>query len=302
MLSILHRLSFIVLTLMLLQTPAWAKKEPLRLAPTSKWVINYSDDSCRLGRKFGEGDGVIFLLFERFAPGDEFRLTVSGKPVKTRLYKGEVAIRFGPSEDRQKPYFMRGSMGADRPALLISGNVRLAAESKQEEKARKAAKSEYGYKHPLIGQEREAAVNYLSIGKPLRQTVVVELGAMDKPFAALSACVDELLTHWGIDTEKHKALKRKVMPKSSPGKWVISRDYPTDMLQAGQSAIVEFRLNVDVAGKPTACHIQLTTRPKEFDDAVCKSIMKRAKFLPALDSSGNPVASYWQNTVRFTIR
>lgn len=73
------------------------------------------------------------------------------------------------------------------------------------------------------------------------------------------------------------------------------------MLRQGKRAIVHFRLNVDAAGQPTACHIQQSTRPKAFDDAVCKAIMRNARFDPALDAEGQPVASYWLNSVVFHI-
>jgi len=73
------------------------------------------------------------------------------------------------------------------------------------------------------------------------------------------------------------------------------------MLYAGQSAIVEFRMIVSDDGSPASCHIQSTTRPKEFDKAVCGSLMKRARFKPALDADGKPLASYYRNTVRFAI-
>lgn len=73
------------------------------------------------------------------------------------------------------------------------------------------------------------------------------------------------------------------------------------MLMQGQPAIVEFRLSVGADGAPLSCHIQSTTRPKEFDEAVCGSLMKRARFSPALDAEAKPMTSYYRNTVRFQI-
>jgi hypothetical protein len=73
------------------------------------------------------------------------------------------------------------------------------------------------------------------------------------------------------------------------------------MLGIGQPAIVEFRLSIGADGVPLACHIQETTRPKEFDNAVCKSLMRRARFEPALDATGTAITSYYRNTVRFQI-
>ena len=73
------------------------------------------------------------------------------------------------------------------------------------------------------------------------------------------------------------------------------------MLRDGYEGIVNFRLLVDQAGKPTDCEVQRSTRPKEFDDAVCRAAMRRAEFEPALDAQGKPVPSYWIATVNFRI-
>jgi outer membrane biosynthesis protein TonB len=124
---------------------------------------------------------------------------------------------------------------------------------------------------------------------------------MRAPLAALDTCIDNLLTSWGIDVEKHKTLSQQTKPLKSPAKWVVSSDYPVGMLSAGQPALVNFRLSIGPDGAPTGCYIQATTRPKEFDNAVCKSVMKRARFSPALDAQGQPLASYYQNSVYFEI-
>lgn len=124
---------------------------------------------------------------------------------------------------------------------------------------------------------------------------------MRGPFSALDTCIDNLLTSWGVDIEKHKTLGRAVTPLDSPEKWIVSSDYPSNMLSAGQPALVNFRLSIGPDGVPTACHIQATTRPKEFDNADCKSVMRRARFSPALDATGQPLVSYYQNDVYFRL-
>jgi len=130
---------------------------------------------------------------------------------------------------------------------------------------------------------------------------MLEIGSMRGPLAALDTCIDNLLVSWGVDVEKHKTLSKQAKPLQSPGKWIVSSDYPSNMLSAGQPALVNFRLNIGLDGAPTACHIQATTRPKEFDDAVCKSVMRRARFSPAFDAQGQPLASYYQNNVYFSL-
>jgi hypothetical protein len=283
-------------------TPALAQpsKKPLVLNPSSAWYVNYANDSCRLGRQFGAGDDMVYAFFDRYGPGEYFRLTLVGKPVRPPVQKAEAAIRFGPEEQEQKLYFMEGSL--DKVPALLFGSGRVAPPSDAEQAAidKRNADDEWIDLAP-VSDVRLKAIKYLTIGKPLRRSVTLETGSMRAAFAATDKCINNLMTTWGIDVEKHKNLKRPATPKQSPGRWVVSSDYPLNMLSAGQPAVVEFRLSVGADGIPTACHIQSTTRPKEFDDAVCKSVMRRARFDPALDAQGQPLASYYRNTVRFQI-
>jgi Gram-negative bacterial TonB protein C-terminal len=279
---------------------AFAAKEPLLLKPSSAWYVNYANDSCRLGRQFGTGDELVYAFFDRYGPSEYFRLTLVGKPVRPPIQKAEASIQFGPEEKVQKLYFMEGSL--DKVPALLFGSSRVAPPSDAEQAAIDKRDADDEWIDPAaVSDTRLKAIKYLTVGKPLRRSVTLETGSMRAAFAATDKCIDNLMTTWGIDTTKHKTLSRYAVPKQSPGRWVVSSDYPLDMLQSGQPAIVEFRLSVGPDGVPTGCHIQSTTRPKAFDDAVCKSVMRRARFDPALDAEGKPLASYYRNTVRFQI-
>ena len=282
--------------------PATAQsvKEPLALKPSSPWQVDYADDRCRLARQFGEGDGQVLALFDRYGPNEFFQLTLAGKPVKTATEKGDATVQFGPAEEDQRLSFLGGNLGK-LPALVFTGGARIAPVTPAEGSALEKATYENWPDIAPISEARLKAVRFLKISRPLRRPVALETGPMRAPLAALDKCIDNLLTHWGIDVEKHKMLMREAKPAESPDHWVVSGDYPRAMLNAGQPAIVNFRLSVGVDGVPTACHIQSTTRPKDFDNAVCKSVMRRARFEPALDAEGKPLASYYRNTVRFQI-
>ncbi len=41
---------------------------------------------------------------------------------------------------------------------------------------------------------------------------------------------------------------------------------------------------------------------KKFDDATCAALMRRVRFTPALDAKGQPVPSFYLNTVRWIMR
>lgn len=282
--------------------PIHAAKDPVSLAPSSKWIMEYEDDSCRLLRTFGENDQMLVLTMSRYGPGESFNIIVAGNRLKLGNLNRPIQLRFGDYERYVEKEFFSGSLG-DRKAMIGKGGLRIAPPTDEEKKLLEKWKpGEGAFKLSPISKDRYAAAKFLEITRKRRFSFILQTGALDKPFAAMDACIDQLLTGWGIDVEKHKTLSREVKPIGDPGQWIQSRDYPSKMVNRGQPAIVQFRLSVDAEGKTTDCYIQKTTRPKDFDDAVCKRFARKSKFEPALDADGNPIASYWRNTVQFQIR
>jgi Gram-negative bacterial TonB protein C-terminal len=277
---------------------ALAETPPVTLSPTSNWEVNYADDSCRMGRRFGSGADEVTIIFDRYAPGDAFRLVLAGKRFDNAPEGRTLEVQFGPSELVQKLEYFPGSIGKSQPSVSIRPSLRIAPFSPGE--TEKLRTSPPNTLLPRIGPGREAAVTFIALGRPLPKPVRLATGSMRKPFEALDTCVNELMTHWGIDVARHATVVRGVTPVTSPGKWMTSSDYPLGMLVSGGRGIVNFRLSVGEDGKPIACHIQQSTRPKAFDDAVCAAMMRRARFYPALDKDAKPIASFYRSTVVFS--
>jgi hypothetical protein len=279
--------------------PVQAAKEALVLKPTSKWVVDYENEGCQLARQFGDEPDRVIASFSRYAPGTGFKLVLNGAPLKQER-AGEVILRFGPNEGEQELYFWPGTIGNETPSLIVTSTVWIAPAVVE-----KAARGQNALSvvdvYPKRDELREKAITYLWVGKPFDQPIQLELGSMDKAFGALDKCVDDLMASWGLDVQKHKNLKQAAYPIGNPGNWVNTSDYPIKMLQERKGAMVEFRLDVDEKGKAIGCHIQQTTMPKEFDKAVCGSLMSRSRFKPALDADSKPIRSYWKSTVRFAI-
>lgn len=295
-----HAIKLVALLSIMVSPSVDAAQPPLQLKQTSSWNVDYADDRCRLMRQFGEGEEKVFAIFDRYGPGERFRMIIAGKPVRTSMNNGEATIQFGPTESEQRLGFYKGDLG-EYPALVFHSQARVAPPSAAEQALIEKRKDDEWIEIAPVDPAREAAIRNLTIGKPLRRTLILETGSMRKPLEALGTCVNNLMTSWGIDVERHRNLTRAAAPLTSPVQWVVSSDYPVKMLSAGQPAIVEFRMAVSADGNPASCHIQSTTRPKEFDKAVCGSLMKRARFSPALDAEGKPLASYYRNTVRFAL-
>lgn len=265
----------------------------LELAPSSKWNAHYADDFCRLTRGFGEGRQEVVLVIDRFQPGDSFRLMFGGKPLGGGSPRGKARVQFGTALAEQELDYFQGILGK-LPAWVFGQTSRIRPYPAL------AEDGQYISDGPVTAEE-EASVTQIRIGRPLRRAIVLKTGPMKDAFAALDKCADELVTHWGIDVERHRTLSRWLRPLENPGTWIKSADYPRSMLNKWQPGLVQFRLIVGADGVPTGCHIQQSTNPEGFDEAVCKALQKRARFEPALDAEGKPLASYFISMVRFQI-
>ena len=282
----------------LASTPVAAANEPLVLAPSSKWTAHYRPDSCRLMRSFGTDKETVFLVINRYHPTDYFQMTVAGAPMVRFNSQTKAKVQFGPDEAVQEQSYHEGALGEYKAIIFMQ---EFTVDQRDEQPPTEDAFQGSRPESTALSKERLAAIKTLTLQRAGRSPIQLEIGSMDKPFAALSTCIDDLLTGWGIDPAKDKLKRNSPIPLSPPGSWVVSSDYPKGMLWKGQPAIVNFRLMIDEKGGVSSCHIQETTFPKAYDYAVCGSNMRRGKFSPALDADGNPMKSYWRNRVRFQI-
>lgn len=297
----------VIASLATVATPALgaSEKPPLVLNPSSNWNVNYADDSCRLARVFGTGDEKMFFSVDRYEPGDPFLLMIAGRPLRDRQPE-RTEVRFGPGDNGAIDGLEGGSLSSYDPAFFRS-SAKLVSDPPEAPKRRYEWNAEEYLAERLVKAKNqippsvEASVTWVQASAKGKPPVRLNLGPMGKPMAALRACTDELMTHWGIDLEAHKNLVRPAVPTDSPGNWLTSNDYPTELLDKGYQGLVMVRLSVGPDGAPTECHIQQSTRPAGFDDAVCQALMRRARFQPALGADDKPIASYWRTSVNFQI-
>jgi len=90
-------------------------------------------------------------------------------------------------------------------------------------------------------------------------------------------------------------------PKGNPGDWVTSEDYPAAEMRAEHQGVTGFRLEVGPDGKATNCTVTASSGFPALDDTACRMLMRRARFSPAKDESGNPIGFSYSNRVRWQI-
>ena len=260
---------------------------PISLPPASAWHLDFADESCRLVRIFGSGERETTFYLERFGPEGAANLLVSSDLFKTsRLDAGNAVaarVKFGPNEKERDTAFLIGQFN-NKPALVST--------------AAKLADEESGID---IAAVRTMAIEWASIQVPGQRELRLQTGPMDAPLLALRGCVDDLLGEWGIDAKSHANLRRPVTPIGSIGEWLKVTDYKRKLRNAGAQGYFPFRMIVGSDGTAQSCVIQQTVGTPALADEVCATLMRRARFEPALDAQGKPILSYFRSSVRFEI-
>ena len=98
-----------------------------------------------------------------------------------------------------------------------------------------------------------------------------------------------------------KQAAKAAQPRGNPGNWVTPDDYPSRALREERAGTTGFRLAIDANGKVTDCQITSSSGHGDLDAEACKMLMRRARFRPAEDSSGNAMASSYASRVVWQI-
>ena len=78
-----------------------------------------------------------------------------------------------------------------------------------------------------------------------------------------------------------------------------SDNYPFWALQNWDEGSVRFGLDVDSTGKPTQCRIVQPSGVPSLDQPTCDLLLAKARFLPATDRRGRPVAGSYSRVIKW---
>lgn len=129
-------------------------------------------------------------------------------------------------------------------------------------------------------------------------------------------CVGELKSSPGFVEANARGYRRQspnqsLQPINRHG-WLTSDDYPSRAVNREIEGIVDFTLEVSVNGRVRTCKLR---EPQRFADitraasatdpmllsSTCNTIRRRARFIPATDSSSRPLVSYWSGRVHYRL-
>lgn len=287
------------LGLVLCAAPAVSAKDPRVLDPASYWTLDYAGERCSLIRDFRSGNDTVRLQIDSYGSFVSFSFLLAGNVVPgARRPAGEVRYRF-PADtiERERVTALLGRSG-DLPALSFRAEfVSYSTPQALNRMSREEAKARLG--QPIAPEpDFEKSVDRMQIEFGNGAEIELHLGEMEKPLLELRTCIDDLYRHWGIDAAQVRQLTRYPVPVLSSVR-KVQRDYPRSMVFRGESAFVPVRIAVDAQGQASQCVVQVAKIEEPFRKAVCDGLAQR--FSPALDASGNPIASLYQTAVVYII-
>ena len=277
----------------LLPISSAAAEETIVIPPSSAWNLDYSEEACRLGRQFGEGDSKVTLILAKYAPGTAMEILVSGKRLSSERSRS-FHYSFDPNEriEVERPLF--GEFDNGETMWQFSGGI---LEEDQVKGLQKAEATSADYK--AAEAENAGRITSFTVKVGRKPPVTIATGTMTAPLSAMDQCLESLVASWGYDPSEQAELASGPEPIGRITNWFNYRDYPGDALRNEVAGAVRFRLAVDPEGAITDCIIQSSYSDPAFSQKVCAEFKRNGKFKPALNADGEGVASYWANSVLF---
>lgn len=282
-------------------TPLAARDEPEVLAPASAWVVDYADDSCALRRQFGEVGHAVVLELRQFAPGSvnyQYKLLSDIYRLNNRYAATGVRIRYLPDAeptDAVAAFNLEPQEQWRGITFAHSLFERPIADYDEENPAAEPAERS-ALVASLNLESREQAITGIEIRNAFNQDIILQTGSLRAPMNAMRECLDELLTHWGIDAQAHRTLRQAALPIDQHI-WARQVQEVDPGARRGEQAVLRIRLAISVEGRVTGCHMQQRMGQEQFAQAACDALRQYGRFSPALDAQGNPIASFYPLTM-----
>ncbi len=80
-----------------------------------------------------------------------------------------------------------------------------------------------------------------------------------------------------------------------------SDDYPNSSLSANEQGTTAVRLTIGTDGRVAGCDITSSSGSSALDNATCSILRRRARFSPAMDSSGQPTTDTYSQRITWKV-
>lgn len=284
--------------------------QPVHLAPSSPWAVDYAENSCRLVRHFGQGDDATILALESEAPGFLDMMIVSRR---VGTMDEEAWARFVPLQSKLMTGMAGRTTDKTLVPVLLFPNVDLLNDDEvaAQKKSEADQKAHPKIRPPAVGLSEQAtrkaarqafatSTTAIEFFPRTNRPVILDTGSLGDAIKVFDQCSRDSLRDWGVDPDLEDKIVRPVWAPN-PGAWFSSADYPQQMIRNFEESAVKVRVLVDATGRVTKCTSLSHFNEPEFNKITCDRFTSRAHFEPAELADGTKVPSYYVNTVIFRI-
>lgn len=259
----------------LLGAPAGAETPVPTARATTGWQVEAGADRCLALRQYQVGDRPVILAFQPEPGANRGQFTFRSEDKAHRVNYGALGIKLFVGERLLTTF---GAVGAakDDGALITTA---YSLDPKEP---------------PILAGQRS-----LSLRSPLLLGSF-NLGPIDALNRVLDDCNASLLAAWGFSRADQQRLA--AMPTWDPSLYFKPRDFPTNALLNMRGGLTSLRFRVDEQGRASDCVVRRSSGTASLDAKSCEIITQRARFTPARDKEGRPMAAVMTYRVAWRIQ
>jgi protein TonB len=90
-------------------------------------------------------------------------------------------------------------------------------------------------------------------------------------------------------------------PKGRPGDWFSDADYPSRAQREERSGNTSVRIEYDNTGRVTSCTVTASSGHADLDEATCRLLPRRARFVPGVDTTGAKVGGTYNTRITWKL-
>lgn len=261
-----------LLASMFVHKAAFATTVPLLLKPSGKWIVEFAENKCLLGREFGTKKDTL-LVFEPEIIGNDFLVMIVRDERRPRKFKSGAATVTTSGKPRV-------------------GDLRYSAYSSRIR--RMVRTSLDGDVLALSDLNATIEIDAKDEGK-----FAFDIPGIAKTLPVVSNCLRDLRASYKISEKDLAAIS--IYPEADLISIFDSDDYPNGALMDGKSGDVGALYWVERDGRVSTCEVIEKSGVEDLDKKTCAVIQRRARFKPARNSSGNSVRSPGFQRVRWRV-
>lgn len=246
--------------------------------------VEQTPERCVARAQFSSNDRQAIVQLTRYAPASFFEVTVAGSGL--RADETEPRVTVAPSQM---------ALAANGIQPIASGDLGGAAFTLA------LPANELSTNRPVIETRRiadqiAASIQYMRIEGLFSETIHLETGSSADFLIGLNRCTDALVSSWGLDPAEQRAATRGARPIN----YQAQADAGLRFSGPQTPSVYQARLLVliDNTGHVTECRTIPADAPLD-KEAGCRQMKRDVRYEPALDSTGQPIASYGFSTMIF---